>query len=96
MAVSTTSVGSYRELVRSGNATNQQFLIINAMQQGVSYSRREIARMTGLEINAVCGRVDELIKAGAVVECPARLDPVTRRRVQTVELNTGEKQRELF
>lgn len=96
--VAETSVRSYRTHWREGKATGQQLIIIQAMQRGIAYSRRDLARLTGLEINAVCGRVAEMLddKIAALVPGPRQIDPVTGKRVSTVELNTGERQRNMF
>lgn len=43
------------------------------------HTRLEISRETGVPINAVCGRVAELIKPGIVIEGTARRDALTGR-----------------
>lgn len=61
---------------------------------GRTWSLREIARITGLEINAVSGRVNELKTLGYLEECPARSCSVSGRTVTPVRVTMG--QRELF
>jgi hypothetical protein len=96
MPVTETSYASYRELLHSGVLAGQQYKIISTMREGVTYSRRELMRLTGIEINAITGRVNELVKVGALVEMPPKTDPETRKLVSTVALNTGERQMPLI
>lgn len=96
MPVAETSYASYRELLHSGTLAGQQFTIINAMREGQTYSRRDLVKLTGLEINAVCGRVNELVKCGALVEMPKRKDASTGNMIIPVSLNTGKRQMPLI
>lgn len=96
MAVTATSYRSYRELLDTGKVRGQQFKILNAMREGRAYTRRELTALTGLEINAVCGRVNELLQSGALVKAHEVKDPVTHQTVETVALNVGERQQRLF
>lgn len=50
------------------------------------FTRGEIAAMTGLGVNAVCGRVFELIERGKLVELPARKCKFSGRSAHPVAL----------
>ena len=49
-------------------------------------TRSNLVGRTGLKINVVCGRVNELIKAGAVETCGTELDPNTNKNVQLLRV----------
>lgn len=49
-------------------------------------SRADLAQRTGLKINVVCGRVNELIASGAVVENGTKRDPSTGKHVKVVQV----------
>lgn len=86
MTVARTSRQAYEELIASGKAATQRGLILKAMlrfTQGLS--RRSLARVTGLEINAVCGRVNELVKDGVLREDREVRCVVTGKMVSVVE-----------
>jgi hypothetical protein len=53
--------------------------IVAARHEGMT--RRELSRALGIEINAVCGRVGELLKRGWIVE-PGTLGPDGPRRMR--------------
>ena len=50
------------------------------------FSLREIAAITGMEINAVSGRVNELKRIGLLVEAAPRKCRVTGRTITPVEV----------
>ena len=68
MSVSTTSREAYKEHRDTGKLGMQAQRILTAMIDGQGYSRRELARAMGLELSSVCGRVNELLQAGLLVE----------------------------
>ena len=96
MPVADTSIRSYRSLLDSGRTTRRQHDILRVMVEGKTYSRRELARLTGLEINCICGRVRELLDAGALIEAAQRKDPDTGQTIRPVALNVGEQQGRMF
>jgi hypothetical protein len=69
--------------------------IIKCMRPWTSYSRRELAVMTGLETSCVAGRVNHLEKMGVVQVIGTTQYSITHRKVEAVALVT-EPQRELF
>lgn len=60
-----TSRDAYQELKHSGALSAQQHQVLVAIVMGnqADWTRQELARATGLGINAVCGRVNEMLRA---------------------------------
>jgi predicted transcriptional regulator len=50
------------------------------------YTRNELAKLSGIPINAVCGRINELIEAGAVEERMRRADRYTGKQSHGLRL----------
>ncbi len=67
-----TSREAYRYAQRRGITGAQAVRIAVYLFDSPPRTRAEIARDTGIPINAVCGRVNELVKAHAVDENSAR------------------------
>lgn len=72
MSVTGTSKLAYREIQEDGTSSNQKEVILQAVTMNGS-SLKEISDATGIEINAVSGRVNDLKKEG-------RLEPTTKRK----------------
>ena len=51
---------------------------------------KEISRESGLEINAVSGRINDLKKEGMISECPKRKCSITNRTVMPVTVGSGD------
>lgn len=84
MPLAETSLIAHREYVSSGAASRQAKRLLEAMQDGRDYSRRELALMAGIELCSVCGLVNKLVRIGVLVELPARNCKVTGRTVNPV------------
>lgn len=82
--VKPTSVEAYARLRAEGRLTTQHTLILSAWKPGVTYTRQELAKLTGLGINAICGRVAELIAMGAVQVSGKRACTVTGSNVEAL------------
>jgi hypothetical protein len=91
--VATSSIRSYDSLRASG-FKGQHAAIVSHMEPGQIYSRRVLAKLTGLETSAVAGRVHELLDAGVLVVCGDIRCPITGRTVDGVRI--AEKQMELL
>lgn len=91
MSVSTTSREAYKEHRDTGKLGQQAQRILTAMIDGQGYSRRELARAMGLELSSVCGRVNELLQVGLLVEGEARRCSVTHKRIHPVFKSNGIK-----
>lgn len=75
VGVRETSVAAYRKAKWSGKLPAQQQVIVNWLRGHVGdATRQEIARGTGLGINCVCGRVNEMLdpEVGALREVGKR------------------------
>ena len=51
---------------------------------------KEISRESGLEINAVSGRINDLKKEGMIAECQKRKCSITNRTVMPVTVGSGD------
>ncbi|MDE2104338.1 MAG: hypothetical protein KGL39_44280 [Patescibacteria group bacterium] len=73
-----TSVDAYAKARAAGKLTTQQTVIADWLQKQIGdATRQEIARGTGLGINAVAGRCRELLDAGVLLETKQRKCKVT-------------------
>lgn len=80
------SLAAYRDLTDSGKLGNQAQTIIKAMKAGRDYSLQELSRLTGIAINAVSGRCNDLKKIGLLAEATCRKCSITGRTVHPVRL----------
>ena len=62
----TTSAESYREEKASGREQSQKERVFDLLKSSGAMSRRDIAKSLGLQLSAVCGRVNSLMAAGQV------------------------------
>lgn len=85
MTARDTSVDAYHGL---GPKLGQQAarIVSHVTAYGGDFSRTELSRATGISINAVCGRINELVTAGVLVESEPRQCSVTGKRVHPVML----------
>lgn len=58
--------------------------VLEAIREHRGVSRSEIAKITGLRVSSVCGRVNELIKMNLVVVSGTAWDAETQRNVEAV------------
>ena len=87
--VTQTSKLAYRELNEEGVGDTQKEKILDVVSSyfynyDKGLSNREISNLTGFEINAVSGRVNDLKKEGLIVEAEKKKDKQTNKLVQTV------------
>lgn len=86
MTVRDNSRAEYWSAKVSGKITRQQAVILDDLAN-FGGTRAEIAKSTGIAINAVCGRVKELLDAGHVCEAPYTVEcQVTGRNAHLVLL----------
>lgn len=81
--VTQTSKLAYREIHEDGTSFNQKDIILNAVSLEGS-SLKEICQATGLEINAVSGRVNDLKKEGRLEHAHKRKCRITGRLITPV------------
>ena len=83
--VRTTSIISYDELKGNGKQPKQKDIIFGVLKKNVSpMSLQEICNKTGMAINAVSGRVNDLKKENRVVEAPKRRCSITLKTITPV------------
>ena len=74
-----TSVEAYHSITPTVTGA-QSKIIIDAVSFAGDATLSEIAQVTGLRTSSIAGRVNELKRAGALVECESRKCSVTGRR----------------
>ena len=67
-----TSLQAYRDLHCKGGAQTQAYKILRAMRKDRDYSLNELEKLTGIRINAVSGRVNELKERSFLQETQRR------------------------
>lgn len=65
--IATTSREAYADHVASGALGYQQALVLDTIERCAPITRHDIAEITGLPLQSVCGRANELIEMGHVV-----------------------------
>lgn len=87
--VAETSKVAYENLKQSGKDYSQINKIYHLLiSRKVDMSRSEISQATGLTINAVCGRINEMLKPekGLLEKGPVRICTITKSKVSTVRV----------
>ena len=84
--VTTTSREAYRDIHKTFKAKTHQMVIMDIFNGDTSryLSAKEISRETGIEINSVTGRVNELMELGKLDSFGTKTCSVTRRRVRAL------------
>ena len=81
-----TSLMAYDELKTSGKQPKQKDIILNVLKGcDKALSLQEICNKTGMAINAVSGRVNDLKRANQVVEATKRKCSVTCKTITPVK-----------
>lgn len=81
MTARATSKAAFIELNESGKATSKRIQVMWCVAANPGASRLEVSQLTGIPINSVCGRVNELIAAGTIKENGCKHDSGTWRSV---------------
>ena len=69
-----------------GDLTEGQRRVMAVIKEGRDYSRAEIAKASGLPLQSVCGRVNELLTAKRLEHGPRRECAITQNTVNPVRL----------
>lgn len=86
MSVKETSRSAYIHHVSSGKAMTQRERIMDFLERHqMPRNRRQIAQMTGIPINAVCGRVNTLLEDEQLHVAYIDKDETTGKRVEFLE-----------
>jgi predicted transcriptional regulator len=95
--VASTSREAYEAIRADGTLSRQQQIIVDAISVGRNYSLQELCRATGLPINTVSGRCNDLRHLGVLELGPTRACNVSGRQIHPVRLAAvGEAQGALF
>jgi len=85
MTSQSTSIQAYDEITKNGTTATQKNKILNLLDKVARpLSAREIKEYTGLEINAISGRINDLKKSFLLVEAEKRKCSITHRMVTPV------------
>ena len=76
-----TSQHAHRAHLLSGMRTQRERVLL-CIQANAPCSRRQIKELTGIEINAVCGRVNTLLKSDLIRVLFEGTDPLTKKTVE--------------
>ena len=64
-----TSLQAYEDIILDGSSATQRMEILHFLRRFADgLTRQEISEMMTIPINAVCGRIKELLKTGSVFE----------------------------
>lgn len=92
-AMATTSLDAYRShSVRALSAGQRR--VMDVIRPGLDFTRSEIAHASGMSLQSVCGRVNELVAAGRLEHGPRRICSRTGNPSNPVRLPS--KQLEMF
>jgi len=90
MTIATTSKIAYKDINEDGTVLTQKDKIVeimNILPDG-TYSLRELKYLTGFDINAVSGRVNELKKDGILETTTKRKCKISKRLISPVIIKT--------
>jgi|TARA_R100001530_G_C4300755_1_gene150406 hypothetical protein len=99
MSVTTTSKIAYKDINESGVSKNQKdtiYDIVNRDNTGTGMSLKEISAFTGIEINAVSGRVNDLKKENRLETTTKRKCNITNRLISPVIIKTESSKRNML
>ena len=85
-AVADTSIKVYRQMQGDGTLSSRQAQVMAAIRPNVDYSLQELVHLTGLPVNIISGRCNELRAANRLVLGRTRLCTRTGRTVHPVKL----------
>ena len=83
-----TSLDAHNIIQGDGTATNQRMRILEFVRKyAYGLTRNEISGLLGIRINAVCGRVRELIKLGSLREDGKKVDKYSNKENFVLKAN---------
>jgi predicted transcriptional regulator len=85
MSISTTSINAYTDIKNDGTTATQKNIILDTLDTiAKPLSAREVSQITGIEINAISGRINELKTDGLLVEAEKRKCSISHRTIRPV------------
>ncbi len=91
MTVADTSIEAYEEHKAEGKVGAQSNMILKKMRPNTNYSRRELSRLTGIDLSSICGRVNEMLSVGLLVEDAQRKCLITSKKINPVRIISNER-----
>lgn len=85
-AVSDTSIKTYHAIKADGTLTLRQGQVMSVIYPGQDYTLQELVKLTGLPVNVISGRCNELRELERLELAPTRACSVTGRTVHPVKL----------
>jgi len=82
---------SLREITDDGTRSKRRRQVYVLISEYPKRSRADIAKLGHLRLASVCGRVNELIAAGKVVEVGTKVDEETHKTVAILDLTADTK-----
>lgn len=89
--MSFTKQKSFREITDDGTRSKRRRQVYTLIAEHPHCSRADIAKLGNIRLSCVCGRVNELIEAGRVVEVGTKVDSETHKTVALLDLAAGVK-----
>lgn len=91
MPVHRISIKNYERMKRDNRIGPQQRIVIMALYQSENpLTRTELSYATGLPINVITGRVNEMVKLNFISECGERKCTITGMKVSVIKVNKKE------
>lgn len=90
-AVSDTSIKTYHAIKADGTLTLRQGQVMEVIYPGQDYSLQELVKLTGLPVNVISGRCNELRTAGSLTFGLTRKCSVTQRTIHPVKLPAAQE-----
>lgn len=87
MQIRQTSLHAYNRIQQDGTSQTQTHKIVAFLKGQENATRHAISQALHLPINAVCGRVDELLKTHRVVICGTCTNEKTRKKNELLRYN---------
>lgn len=84
MSVAATSIETYHAIKEDGTLGKRQAEVLAAVQPGIDYSLQELVKLTGLPVNVISGRANELRELGHLERGDVRPCTITSRNIRPV------------
>ena len=81
-----TSFFAYQDLKQSGKVLSQKLKVFFYIKDNPNVSRNQIAKALNIGINAVCGRVNELLEKGHIEVAEISPCPITGKNVEKLRV----------
>lgn len=82
--VKETSLNAYDDLKGDDQLGKMQKRIIDVMKPNISYTRKELSRLSNMETSSVSGRVNELIGFGYIEVIGKQRCSITNKTVESL------------